>query len=300
VGKDAVALLIPWYANGTLGTEERRQVESHLPGCANCRDLLDHAHSFLRAAPAHAPEDLTGHVQTQLLAEFAEDPDFLGPEIVNSIRSHLESCTVCRDAHHALGSLEVPLQDTSSENALNALWRRLSGSVLHPVAAVLYLAAVLLAYPVYRFLRLEPPPAGAEPVARVLPSAVPVEGETAYRGLPGSGNDGALPLVLGSTGAPGGGLLLELHTDVDPEDLRDPKAVFDLRLLDGERMVWSEAKRGNEFDRGGVLRVLLSTNGLAVRRDYVLALRLEKPGSPPEDVFRRAIRILEPSSPPQP
>jgi anti-sigma factor RsiW len=33
--------LLPWYANGTLGAEERQQVARHLESCADCRRELD-------------------------------------------------------------------------------------------------------------------------------------------------------------------------------------------------------------------------------------------------------------------
>ena len=36
----AVTLLLPWYANGTLGEPERQQCEEHLQTCASCRAEL--------------------------------------------------------------------------------------------------------------------------------------------------------------------------------------------------------------------------------------------------------------------
>jgi hypothetical protein len=37
----AVAMLLPWYLNGTLRDEERRQVTRHLAGCEACRAELE-------------------------------------------------------------------------------------------------------------------------------------------------------------------------------------------------------------------------------------------------------------------
>ncbi len=37
----AATLLLPWYANGTLSSEETRQVERHLEGCPACRAELE-------------------------------------------------------------------------------------------------------------------------------------------------------------------------------------------------------------------------------------------------------------------
>jgi anti-sigma factor RsiW len=36
-----VALLMPWYVNGTLNEQEMASVESHLAGCTACRAALD-------------------------------------------------------------------------------------------------------------------------------------------------------------------------------------------------------------------------------------------------------------------
>jgi len=46
---ETVWLLLPWLANGTLDTAERRLVEDHLAGCASCREELAHC-SGLAAA----------------------------------------------------------------------------------------------------------------------------------------------------------------------------------------------------------------------------------------------------------
>jgi hypothetical protein len=37
----SVAILLPWYLNGTLGDDERRQVTQHLAGCEACRFELE-------------------------------------------------------------------------------------------------------------------------------------------------------------------------------------------------------------------------------------------------------------------
>src|ERR1700674_4854583 len=37
---ETVWLLLPWLANGTLETAERRLAEDHLAGCASCREEL--------------------------------------------------------------------------------------------------------------------------------------------------------------------------------------------------------------------------------------------------------------------
>jgi hypothetical protein len=48
-------LLLPWFANGTLGAAESRQVESHLAACEGCRNELQRCRD-LAVALRHEPE----------------------------------------------------------------------------------------------------------------------------------------------------------------------------------------------------------------------------------------------------
>jgi hypothetical protein len=48
-------LLLPWFANGTLGAAESRHVESHLAACEGCRNELQRCRD-LAAALRHEPE----------------------------------------------------------------------------------------------------------------------------------------------------------------------------------------------------------------------------------------------------
>src|SRR5258708_17419601 len=55
---DSIWLLLPWYANGTLETAERRLVEDHLAGCPSCREEVARCSGLaaaLRARPEIAP-----------------------------------------------------------------------------------------------------------------------------------------------------------------------------------------------------------------------------------------------------
>src|SRR6266853_1611254 len=46
---ESVWLLLPWHANGTLETAERRQVEDHLAGCPGCREEMARCNTFAAA-----------------------------------------------------------------------------------------------------------------------------------------------------------------------------------------------------------------------------------------------------------
>ena len=53
-------LLLPWYANGTLEESERRSLDEHLAGCADCRVELERCRALgsalaLATPPAPAP-----------------------------------------------------------------------------------------------------------------------------------------------------------------------------------------------------------------------------------------------------
>jgi anti-sigma-K factor RskA len=49
---DRMAELAPWYANGTLGTDERERFERHLESCSDCRRAVDQCRDLARSYPA--------------------------------------------------------------------------------------------------------------------------------------------------------------------------------------------------------------------------------------------------------
>lgn len=159
-------------------------------------------------------------------------------------------------------------------------------------------------------------PVGAGEVARVLPPAVRIFGEETTRGGSpemhgGSGlSDGSSREPTGTPrDSPGAGppalpleidlpagreeIVLDVRTEIPEEDLGDPSAAFVIELRDDERSVWSVRKRGSDFERGGGIRLALSSDRLSPDVLYSLAIRLEKPGDPldGETVFRKSFRV---------
>ena len=47
---DKVLELLPWFVNGTLSADETGRVETHLAGCAECREDTRHSSGNWRAA----------------------------------------------------------------------------------------------------------------------------------------------------------------------------------------------------------------------------------------------------------
>lgn len=67
--------LLPWYANGTLGTEEQQAVARHLESCADCRHELDELKQMKReltAACASQPEP-SPRIAQSVLAKVAQE-----------------------------------------------------------------------------------------------------------------------------------------------------------------------------------------------------------------------------------
>lgn len=163
---DPIAVLIPWYANDSLSSEEQRQVEAHLPGCAGCRALLEEARVLERLGSEDSAV-LLDHVQAQHLERYAADPRSMSPETARWIGDHLEACEVCRGALKILqralagtetrGAVGLPSRHRDApvgrpESDTGSIWSLLTRTVLHPAAAVAYLLALALAVPVYRVL----------------------------------------------------------------------------------------------------------------------------------------------------
>lgn len=79
--------LLPWLMNGTLGSEERNTVISHLQGCAACRRELDETRDSARMASLHPePEALTAYIG-----------GMLSTADTSTLELHLTRCLACAE-----------------------------------------------------------------------------------------------------------------------------------------------------------------------------------------------------------
>jgi anti-sigma factor RsiW len=81
--------LLPWWLNGSLEPEERREIDDHLEGCASCRKAL--------VETRLASEVFAQHIPTVALVAYAADE---APEGIDRIdpgllERHLEDCPQC-------------------------------------------------------------------------------------------------------------------------------------------------------------------------------------------------------------
>jgi predicted anti-sigma-YlaC factor YlaD len=77
---------LPWWLNGSLEPEERREVEAHLSGCASCREAL--------AETRLASEVFAQHIPAAALVAYAADetPTGIDPGLFDL---HLADCAQC-------------------------------------------------------------------------------------------------------------------------------------------------------------------------------------------------------------
>ena len=82
-------LRLPWWLNGSLEPEERREVEDHLAGCASCREAL--------AETRLAWEVYGQHIPTATLVAYAADEQPDGSDRIDPalLERHLADCPQC-------------------------------------------------------------------------------------------------------------------------------------------------------------------------------------------------------------
>jgi hypothetical protein len=77
---------LPWLLNGSLGADERRELETHLRDCDACREALADTAGAWRLFACHPP--------ASLLVAWAEGDDVPDAELV---ARHVEECPACAD-----------------------------------------------------------------------------------------------------------------------------------------------------------------------------------------------------------
>lgn len=313
--RDAIAPLIPWYANGTLSPEESAEVEEHLASCDACRETLATARQFRRLAPGTSDERLYDHVQSQRLVEYADDPAALEPDARRFITDHLQGCAVCAEAVEILeemrdataaGGIGSPGEPRGA-SPWSDLWRRLSRTLLHPAPALAYLVALVVMVAVLP-LRTpapgQPPgvpapdvpaPVSSPPEAQVLPPAVELPGELVFRGQ----GKPPEPMVVAYP-AEARAVAVTLVADIEAGDLRDPAASFRVEINQGDRVILQDRRQGSDFDHGSRLTILINAAAVEAGVPCRLRLLLDKPGDPRhgEEIYRRSFLLKPEPRPP--
>ena len=221
-----------------------------------------------------------------------------------ALEDHLVGCEACAEEVLELeagwGRLEGDLSRAAPSRP--AVWGLLARTVLRPVPALVYLVALLLAYPVFRVVgpagRPQAPSAGdARALSPVVPRTVRLVGEPLFRGDRALREEPYPPTEIPWSPVREDPLLLELQGDVRPEDLPEAGAVLRVEILEGDRPVWWDDIGTGDLDERGVLRLLLAGDGLFPGRVYVLRVRLVEDDRPPEHVvFRRSFLLREGAS----
>lgn len=280
--QDPVALLIPWYAAGSLPDDERALVDRHLPSCASCRELLAGAteHAALFADARRADE----HVHPRLLVRWAEAPQSLDADTREGIEARLARCETCRAALAILRETERPAASVERRSFLDIL----RSTILAPAPALAYLLLLALLVPL--FLRRGGEEGAGSPVLGV-PTVVRVEGERALR----SGDEAARaePLRISPPGQPEAPLLFLLVTDLAAEDLADPELTFAIEVTRTGRGPFTETRRGSDFTRDGGRVTLPLVISARPGEELSLAIRARKPGDPIDGrvLYRRKVQI---------
>jgi anti-sigma factor RsiW len=133
---------LPWFLNGTLEDDERREVEAHLATCVECRAELEATRDAFAVYAAHLPpEVLTAFVLEPEAGSWGVDGGRVERGLVVG---HLAQCAECRSevemAREGLAAIEDPSSDAAaSRGVLPFLPRRA------PTAAPRWLSAALAA-----------------------------------------------------------------------------------------------------------------------------------------------------------
>ena len=156
--RDEIAPLIPWYVNATLSKEDRARVDSHLPSCPECRELLELGRIAFAAAPAVFADGAPAHVDDTLLHDLVFDPHLVERSARARAERHIDDCSECSRARDELTELRTELGHerpsfrdrltSAVRSAVRAVHRTPGLSPALAGAVVL----VLLALPAYRGL----------------------------------------------------------------------------------------------------------------------------------------------------
>lgn len=148
---DETRELIAWYPTRALDPLERRTVEEHAAGCAECTELL----RFVSDVKATLLKKSADHPEAEALVCYVEDKDSLGLEERSAVREHLEVCPQCAEQAAILEEVEKTVSVRPGARAPSDArvgvpgirWRdslrAVFGGLLKPVPAAVYLVVAV-------------------------------------------------------------------------------------------------------------------------------------------------------------
>src|SRR5262245_14016179 len=87
---------LPWYVNGTLGTEEAMEFQRHLGVCGACKEELRVLETLKEEIERHGEDFLPPHPPPEELAAVVVPDDTPLPEPeASAVRRHLAICATC-------------------------------------------------------------------------------------------------------------------------------------------------------------------------------------------------------------
>lgn len=293
---ERIARLIPDYLLDALDPVERKEVETHVRSCSSCAALLETARELRAGLRTAGRPGLLGHVQAQHLDRFARDPDAVEPRLAAWIRSHLDECAPCREALEILDSVHraeasAARRPVSTHRVAarerGGAWFLLSRTVLHPVAALGYLALLAILVGVWS---LRPAGTPARPAIEALPPAFPLYPQETLR----AAESREPPEVAEIPGAETGPwLYLQVATLADEDLLQDAAVGFVVEIRDAGTTVRSQRLARSAVSEYGIVLLRVVRAGLTAGHDYRLVVQVAAPGRPRdgEVVFDRLFRI---------
>jgi len=156
-GCEGIRDLIVWYPGTDLDPDERKRVEEHTASCGSCAELLGFATSMKKDLMA----ERSWHPKPEMLVRFVENRDEVDPSERSAIEDHLSVCQDCSEEAEILETVgkDIAVQDsvvarsraakpsvgTALGTRLRSFWDSLTGSLLRPVPAAVYLAVAVCA-----------------------------------------------------------------------------------------------------------------------------------------------------------
>lgn len=261
---------MPALVRGELSSEELATVNAHLQACAECRALLDAARELREGLSGDAGR-LPEHPEARLIDEYARRPESLDESTGAWVGAHLRACKACAEAAALAGSGGLGDRDRSR----GGLRGMISRTVLHPLAAAFYLAALLALVPFALREGASPPPSAGTSIAesaRIAPPAVRVFSAERFRGQ-GAEAASETPVREIPRPAPGATVRIELVTDLDVTPW--PEAGLRLRVAPaqgGEPVIDTQLSR-EAVSPTGVVALEIPEPALNVGRVYRIDIR---------------------------